>query len=676
MNIFGIILKKLTSFLLRFIIIALAVLIVCAGAGTFILYKYSESVLGTSLGALYQEAKTAVEESTEEDFRLNQTSYIYDANGDLMTSLSAGSSQNYVAYEDIPENVINAFVAIEDKTFWTNQGFELKAIIRATWSYITTGEFTQGGSTITQQLVKLTFLSSEKTIARKAKEIIMAYYVTQKYSKEQIIEWYVNQCCFANGIYGITDAAWCYLGKSLDELTLGEVAYLCSIPNLPEYYNPWTYPENAIDRMKLILQDMYEEDYITESEYHEALRSTINLQYNTIDSDYDDTISYAIYCAAEYLMELNGFEFCNEFETTEAYESYWTSYNEAYSEAKDLLYTGGYSVYTSIQPDVQKILQTQIDSLLSFDSTLTSEGVYNLQGSATVIDNAANKVIAISGGRSQYDLENNYGINRAFQSTRQPGSAIKPILVYGPAVDNGYTADSILYNIDVQAAYDYYNAGTKGVDSMTGTAYSLARAVAYSYNACAVYLYNKITPEVGLSYARRLGLNHLSPEDNGLSAALGGLTYGTNTLEMAGAYSAFACFGAYTKPDCLLSILDAEGNEIYIQAEAVQVFEEDTARQMAQIMEGTITYGTASSMEWETYSSEHAAGKTGTTQVSADGWFCGFTDQYTIAVWVGTDDNTMVEGMAGGTYPASIWRNTMSWLLANKAERVERSVFD
>ncbi|MCD7807056.1 MAG: transglycosylase domain-containing protein, partial [Lachnospiraceae bacterium] len=641
-----------------------------------LLYKYSESVLGTSLGAMYQSAKETIEESTEEDFRLNQTSYIYDANGDLMTTLSADSSQNYIQYDQIPENIINAFVAIEDKTFWKNDGFEVKAILRAGWSYLTTGEFNQGGSTITQQLVKLTYLSSEKTIARKVKEIIMSYFVTQKYDKEQIMEWYVNQCCFANGIYGITDAAYCYLGKTPQELTLGEIAYLCSIPNLPEYYNPWTYPENAVSRMKLILQSMYEEGYITDSEYHEALRSTINLQYNTIDADYDDTISYAIYCAAEYLMELNGFEFVNEFQTDEEYESYWESYNEAYSEAKDQLYTGGYSIYTSIQPDTQKVLQTHIDSLLSFDTGLTSDGVYNLQGSATVIDNLTHKVIAISGGRSQYDLENNYGINRAFQSTRQPGSAIKPILVYGPALDNGYTASSTLYNIDVQTAYDYYNAGTKGADTMTGTAYSLANAVAYSYNGCAVYLYNKITPQVGLSYARKLGLNHLSCQDDTLSAALGGLTYGTNTLEMAGAYSAFPGFGYYTQPDCLLSVLDAEGKEIYSQAEAVQVFLEDTARQMAQILEGTITFGTARSMEWETYSSEHAAGKTGTTQISADGWFCGFTDQYTIAVWVGTDDNTTVEGMAGGTYPASIWRNTMSWLLANKAESVETSVFD
>ncbi|MCD7751889.1 MAG: penicillin-binding protein [Lachnospiraceae bacterium] len=676
MRTFKSILSKVLSVFLHILIVCLALLIICGIIGTILLYKYSESVLGTSLGALYEEAKTTIEESTESDFRLNQTSYIYDANGDLMTKLSADSSQNYVSYEDIPENIINAFVAIEDKTFWTNSGFEIKAIIRAVWSYIRTGEFSQGGSTITQQLVKLTFLSSEKTLVRKVKEIIMAYYVTQQYSKEQIMEWYVNQCCFANGIYGISDAAWCYLGKTLDELSIGEIAYLCSIPNLPEYYNPWTYPENAVSRMKLILQAMYEQDYITESEYHEALRSTINLQYNTIDSDYDDTISYAIYCATEYLMELNGFVFVNEFDTDEAYTSYWESYNEAYSEAKDQLYTGGYSIYTSIQPDTQKILQTQIDSLLSFDTALTSEGVYNLQGSATIIDNVTNKVIAISGGRTQYDLENNYGINRAFQSTRQPGSAIKPILVYGPAVDNGYTASSTLYNIAVQTAYDYYNAGTNGVDSMTGTAYSLKTAVAYSYNGCAVYLYNKITPEVGLSYARQLGLNHFTAEDTDLSAALGGMTYGTNTLEMAGAYSAFPNFGAYTKPDCLLSILDADGNEIYEQTESVQVFQRSTAIQMADILRGPIEYGTASSMDWDSYSSEPAAGKTGTTQVNGDGWFCGFTDRYTIAVWVGTDDNSTVEGMAGGTYPASIWRNTMAWLLDNKDTQVEESVFD
>ena len=638
-----------------------------------------QALTGTTISDCYTEAMDIVEQSTEETFRINATTNIYYADGSKMARLAQGTSSNYLEYEDIPEYAVNAFIAVEDRSFWTNDGYDLKAIARAALSIVANGgEINQGGSTITQQLCKLVFLNSEQTVERKAREIFLAYGITQKYSKEQIMEWYINYCCFANNIYGLKDAATAYLGKDVDELSLSEICYLCAIPNLPEYYNPWKNPENAITRRNLILDGMLELGMISQTEFDSAIQEEIEIapESSQYGLSYNDETTYAIQCATKVLMEQSGFEFENRFETMSEYEDYQDAYDAAYAEANQQLYIGGYTIETSIQPEYQDELQTILDETLEFDSATGEDGVYNLQGAITVVDNHTNKVVSIIGRRTQEGL-NSVNYNRAYQFTRQPGSVIKPLIVYAPALEIGYTADSILREVDVQEAYEAYEDGD-AFSQLQGSRVTLRESVEESLNGAALYLYEQITPERGLSYLLEMDFSNIVPNDYYLSSALGGLTYGASTVEMASAYSTLTNFGEYTPVDCIVAITDHEGNSIYEETESVDVYDSSAAIEMTDILMGVLDTGTAAHLNWDSYSDLPAAAKTGTTNNSTNGWFCGYTAPYSVAVWVGNDDNTPVDGLSGETYPSYIWREAMLMLLDDydPYSNRYRSVFD
>lgn len=649
--------KKKRRHPFRNIVTVLLLIVLAAGAGVSVFFRMET---GTTLSACYREAAAIAADMSEDDFRMNGTTEIYYADGSLMAEIRQGESSHYLYYEDIPEAAVNAFVAIEDQTFWENDGYDLKGIARAGLSYILSdGETLQGGSTITQQLVKLVYLSSDKTLERKVKELVLAKAVTENYGKEQIMEWYVNYCCFANNIYGLKDAAEAYLGKDVSELSLSEICYLCAIPNRPEYYNPWNDPETALSRRDRILSAMLSQGMISQEEYDSAVAEEITV-VDASSSGYtqDDATLYAVYCAAEVLMEEDGFTFENDFETMDDYETYQEEYETAYEAAVQELYTGGYTVYTSLVPEYQEALQEALDDgLSSGSSSVSDDGVYNFQGALTAVENSTSKVVGIVGRRSQDGVDNvNY--NRAFQFYRQPGSSIKPLIVYTPALMDGYTDSTRLKEVSVQSAYSAWKNGNS-VQSLSGTRYTLRNAVTWSRNGCALYVYSDVTPSAGLSYLLSMGFSRIVPDDYYLSSALGGLTYGVNTVEMAGAYSALANYGTYTAADCLMSLLDSSGNELYTQPESAEVYSSDAATLMTDILEDVISSGTARGMGWSSASSLSAAGKTGTTDDNRNGWFCGYTAPYTIAVWVGNDDNTTVSGLTGSSYPASIWKSAM-----------------
>ena len=619
---------------------------------------------GITVAECAQEAQELVENSTEEDFIPNSASYIYSDDGTEIAKLYEDTETTYLEFDEIPTDVLNAFVAVEDRTFWTNSGIDVKGIIRALFTYVKSGGDTaQGASTITQQLARDVFLTNEKSMERKVKEIFIALELTEKYSKEQILEYYCNNCCFANGIYGIENASETYFDKEASELTLSEAAYLCAIPNRPEYYDPFDDPTAALDRRDKILEDMYECDFITSAELSEAESQEIEVADEEEDEEfYNYETTYAIDCATEYLMEyLYGFDFEYEFEDEESYEEYHESYDETYADAKRRLYTGGYEIYTTINIGTQEKLQEILNEQLSFSTdTQEDSDIYNLQGAITVIDNDTGKVIAAVGGREQEELEETYSLNRTFQVTRQPGSSLKPILVYTPALMAGYTASSTLTEVDVTTAKE---STSEEIASMSGSTYTLRNAVENSRNGCAYYLYNELTPSYGMQFLYALHFANLDSDDLTLSAALGGLDHGTNTTEMANAYATLVSHGEYTEADCLTSILDKDGNELYEDPETTEVYTEEAADQMVDILMGVITDGTASGMDWYSSTDTEAAGKTGTTNDNKDGWFCGFTPQYTVAVWVGNDDNTEVYGLTGSSYPADIWKEAMLYLI-------------
>lgn len=653
---------------LRNVIVILAIAF-CAlfAAGNLMLKKAT----GQTLIGCMREAKNLVDSSTPDTFRLAQTSYIYSDDGTQLAALAESEDATYLSYEDIPADVVNAFVSVEDRTFWNNSGVDYKGILRVCVNYVKTkGQVAEGASTITQQLARGTFLSNEKTLSRKIKEIFIARQLTKKYTKEQIMEFYCNSCCFANGIYGVEDASQKYFGRSVSDLSLSETAYICAIPNRPEYYNPLKNSENAISRRNKILQDMYECDYITKDAGDAALAENITVAEVSDEEDtfYNYEATYAINCAIRYLMKQDGFEFKSHFEDDADYDTYNAYYDEMYKQAKHKLYTGGYKVTTTMNLKAQKNLQKIFDKELAFNTKVDeSTGIYQFQGAMTVIDNETGKVVAMIGGRSQDELQQTYSLNRGFQSFKQPGSSIKPLVIYTPALEEGYDANSTLTEIDVKAAK---KSTSEKISKMSGKKMSLRYAVEDSKNGCAYSLYNIITPKVGLSYIENMNFSKIVQQDYTLSSGLGGLHHGTNTVEMANAYSTLENHGEYRQADCISSILDASGNEIYEEPEGKTVYTRSASDQMTDILEGVLnsSAGTAKGLKWSSASDVAAAAKTGTTNDNNVAWFCGYTPYYTISVWVGYDYPKSVKGLWGNTYPAYIWKEAMLYMIDGKDE--------
>lgn len=639
------------------IILTVTALLVLGGAVIYKVYPLYEEYS--------REAARAVEESNSNTFKRNLTSYFYDDEGGLLTELSGNGSKIYLTFDEIPENVVNAFIAVEDRSFWEHKGIDLKGIVRVGIEFVTSGgERVHGASTITQQLVRNVFITKEVTLERKIKEICYALEVEKKYSKEEIIEFYINNIYFANNCYGIEAAAQFYFNKPACELSLNETAYLCAIPNSPSYYDPLKNKSNAIPRRDKVLKDMQECEMITETQRIQALREDLVLNEKKPIEIKDYETTYAIDCAVRYLMKLDGFLFRYSFAAMEDYNFYMETYNQAYERLRAELYTGGYVIKTTLNKEKQELLQMSVDNALAFDEEKAENGQFALQGAATVINNETGKVEAIVGGRTQGG--GTYTLNRAYQSYRQPGSSIKPLIVYLPALERGYTDRSVLTDIDVEKAKEE----PEKVLEMYGAKITLRAAVESSKNGAAWRLFCEITPKEGLSYLQNMSFNRIVPDDYYPASSLGGFTYGTTTVEMANAYSCVANHGQFQQTDCIVSILDKYGEELYEPYEIRQVYGAEQADLMIDILKGVIKKGTARKMGWK--STVEAAGKTGTTNNSKDGWFVGITPDYAMAVWVGYDMPRELSNLYGGSYPAQIWKDAMEALVeGTEQERFE-----
>lgn len=610
-------------------------------------------------------AKEAVNSSTDKTFMTEEASFVYDSNGNVLAKLRGDNDSSYLTYDQIPVNVVNAFVAVEDRSFWDNPGYDVRGIVRVCVNYLKTdGDEVHGASTITQQLARNAFLTREVSIERKAKEILISKYMTEKYTKQQIMEYYVNDICYANGIYGIEAAAMAYFNKHTSDLSLSQTAYLCAIPNSPTMYDPYKDSSKAIPRRDKILGDMLEVNYITQQEYKEAMCEPIIIEKGKTEfNNYQTT--FAVDCATRYLMKLNNFEFQYVFADMADYNNYIKEYNFAYDQAKHDLYTGGYSIYTTLDSNMQLSMQEVVDSVLSFDGEIGTDGeTLALQGAVTCIDNSTGKVTAVIGGRSQESL-NTYGINRAYQSYRQPGSSIKPLIVYSTALENGYRPNTLVQNISIDAAK------TKGIDvqSLTGDKMTLTDALTWSKNGVAWQLFDKFTPEVCMKHLTDMQYGKIVPDDYYNSSSLGGFTYGVTTVEQASGYAAIVNHGDYREPTCIQAIYGSDGIDIYREPEVVTAYQSRAADQLVDMLQNVVTRGTAAGMKWGQYSQLPAIAKTGTTNDSKDGWLCGATPYYTIAVWVGYDQPKTLDNLWGSTYPAQIWKDCMLAATANREYR-------
>lgn len=620
------------------------------------------------VASMYKQAIEFVEESDASTFKAEQTSIVYDANGNEIKKLKGTKDVHYLEYDDIPDAAKLAIISVEDKNFTSHRGIDIEGIARAVLSLIRNkGEITMGGSTITQQLARNIFLNFETTYSRKIQEMFIAVALEQKYSKEQILEFYLNNVYFSNGYYGIESAAEAYFNKDANDLSISQIAFLCAIPNSPSRFDPYDHPEATMERRDKILKNMYEEGYISQAQYDRSIAEEIKVlpKKETESNDYAET--YIIKCATESLMKANGFEFKTTFRTTSEEEKYDEEYEEMYSNCKQSLYTGGYRIYTSIDMDLQKQLQESVSSKLSMFTEKTDDGIYKVQGAAVTIDNETGRVEAIVGGREE-DQEG-YGLNRAYQSFRQPGSAIKPLLVYAPALEKGYTPYSTVDDSRMTGEDAVSNAGYSYSGSI-----SLRRAVQKSSNVATYRLYQELGPENCLEYLENMNFKGLDPKDYKYdTTCLGGFTNGTTVVEMAAGYATLANDGKYRTPTCIVKITDSDKNVIVPdEQKSHDIYSTNAARMMTDVLESCVTasYATASGCKLDV--DMPAACKTGTTSNYVDGWLCGYTPYYTTAVWVGMDVYQSVDNLKGNTYPAYIWKNFM-----DKAHQLlERKEFD
>jgi hypothetical protein len=628
------------------IIIALLLAIVVIG-GVLIYMKY-----GKKLIAMESDAKKIVSKSTMETFRQNETSIIYDANGNIMSKLKGEKDVYYIKYSDIPQVAVDAITSIEDKNFFKHKGYDLKAIIRAGLAYIKNkGVITQGGSTITQQLARNIFLSFEESWQRKAREIFIAIELEKKYTKKEIMEFYLNNIYFANGYYGIQSASLGYFGKGVNSLSLSQITFLLSIPNSPTRYNPYENIEGTLARRDRILDQMVLDGKITEAQASKAKSEEIKLKAPKVEkSSY--ALTFALDRAVKALMKSEGFNFRYSFNSDEERKAYNENYSEVYSSCQTRLYSGGYRIYTSIDPDKQKLLQDTVDGGLSVSSEKSKAGIYSLQGAAVTIDNSSGRVVAIVGGRSQ-KLKGST-LNRAYQSFRQPGSTIKPLIVYTPAFEQGYTPESMVKDEKIEG-------GPVNADGVFSGDMTILDALAKSKNTVAWKLFTEISPAIGIGKLLDMGFSAIADTDYYPSAALGGFTKGVNAVEMASAYAAIENGGEFREPTCIMKMTDSSGNDIvadgfYQKGTSKYIYDENACKMMITCMEAVMTKGTGVGGKLATMP---CAGKTGTTNDSKDLWFVGFTKYYTTSVWVGYDIPRSLAGLAYTATPLGIWKTYM-----------------
>ena len=626
------------------------------------------------MASMYTSAMDNVNKSTRKTFQAEQSSIIYDADGNEIKKLKGTKDITYLSYKDIPDSAKLAIIAVEDKNFTTHRGIDVQGILRSVVSLVKNhGEITMGGSTITQQLARNIFLNYDQTYTRKIEEIFTAMALEQKYSKQEILEFYLNNVYFSNGYYGIQSASQAYFGKDAKDLTIAQSAFLCAIPNSPGLYDPYKNPRNTLRRRNKILEKMYQQKYISKSQYEKSFQEDVTIQKKKETNTNNYVETYILRCATEALMRKKGFTFQTNFTSTAAKKKYQNRYNQVYQDCNESLYTGGYRIYTSIDMEKQNELQQAIAKNLSEFTAKTDDGVYKVQGAAVSIDNNSGRVVAIVGGREE-DQEG-YGLNRAYQSFRQPGSAIKPLLVYAPALESGYTPDSTLDDSRMTGKNIVRNS-----DGYAGSV-SLRYAVAKSSNVATYRLYQKLGAKKCLRYLEKLNFIGLTKTDYKYdTTSIGGFTKGATVLEMAAGYATLENDGKYRYPTCITKIADSDG-KIVVENEddmdTQRIYTTKAAREMTSVLESVVTSaeGTARNCSLNV-SGIPVACKTGTTSNYVDGWLCGYSPYYTTAVWVGMDTSTPVDNLKGNTYPAYIWKDYMDQIHQNKSPKDFETAYD
>ncbi|MGL5777830.1 transglycosylase domain-containing protein, partial [Cetobacterium sp.] len=553
---------------------------------------------------------------------------IYDRNGQVIDVISK-ETREPVGIEHIPQNLQNAFIAIEDRQFLTHYGIDPFRILGSAIVNLKSGRAAQGGSTITQQLARNAFLSHEKKFSRKIKEIIITFEIERKYTKDEIMEKYLNEIYFGSGAYGVKTAAHNFFRKDVNNVNLAESALLAGIPNRPNMYNPRTNLEKSLVRQKLILKQMEKFGLITEAEYNEALNHKFVNESKASSKDFKDKNTTIIYDALDKKIEFNAPDF------TDLVQKFLF---ENFEEKQ--IYNDGLLVETTLDLNIQKVAKDK------FENYPRLKNDKKLQGAMVTIDAKNGEVISIIGGKN-FKTGN---FNRAVQAKRQVGSSFKPFIYY-TALEKGFEENLVVEDSRIVfGTWAPRNFGERYYNGMT-----LMQGFDKSQNIVSIKLLNKVGIPALMDTMKKIDAGFVVP--NNLTAALG-TTEGT-PLQVAQSYAVFANGGYSIKPFYVTKVSDKFGNTLYeAKPQIEQKFESADIALMTNMMKNSVKQGTSRSAQVKINNVPiEQGGKTGTTNNSRTVWYSGMTPDYVTTIYVGYDNNDPLYKATGGGVAAPLWKN-------------------
>ncbi len=586
--------------------------------------------IGGMAGFVIFSAWDLPEVRTLEEYKPSITSRVYSDNNKLLAEFFM-ENRTPVTLDDVPEMMIKALIAAEDNRFYSHHGLDFHGIARAMYRNVRARKILEGGSTLTQQLAKVLFLTPERSMTRKLKEMVLALRIEQRYTKREILSLYLNQIYFGSGAYGVEAAAQIYFGKDAKELNIEECAMLAGLPRSPRYYSPFKSPESARGRRAYVLNRMLALQVITKAQAEEAKKVPLPAQPHTMAGG----------GPAPYFVE---------YVRQKVEERFGSS----------ILYAGGLNIYTSINDELQHYAEQAVrEGVVKIEARHVKKGapVPPLQAALIAVDPVTGHIRAMVGGRDFSQSQ----FNRAWQALRQPGSAFKP-LIYATALEKGFSPAEILDDSPLAVRLDNRKSWTP--ENFTRTyqgPVTMRKALAQSLNIPTIRLLEKVGIVNAISYARKFGIK--SPLTPYPSLALG--SSDVTLFELVSAYTVFADHGVLFGPISILSITDNAGRILYA-ADAVpnQVMKPETAFLITNLLRGTIEGGTA----WKARElGRPAAGKTGTTNDYCDAWFLGYTPDLVAGVWVGYDDHRSIGPKETGARAAlPIWLDFMKHALAGR----------
>ncbi|WP_203363159.1 transglycosylase domain-containing protein [Bacillus sp. REN10] len=573
------------------------------------------------------------------DVQLPQASQVVDRNGNPYLEIQK-PYRIVVDGKDIPPFLKEIFLQSEDKHFYEHAGIDASAVMRAVVVNAQSDEIEQGASTITQQLARNVYLSHDRTLARKLSEVLYAYQLEKRLSKDEILNLYLNAIYFNHNVYGVEAAAQFYFQKPVNKLTKAEMALIATIPNNPNLYDPVRHFDNAKKRQERLIDIMAREKFLTAQEAEAIKKEPIKLNVRDRLDKFENYSTYVEAELKELIAHTEGFE--EQLKNADGEKKIQIDH-KLNARVEEVL-SSGVIVHTALDPNMQNKTTGAVSSVLAGSSA---------EGAAAVIKNDTREIVALSGGKDFDKTE----FNRSFQAYRHPGSTIKPLLDFGPYIEKTGAGPNSMVSAD-----KYCSRPGNCPKNYSGKEYgmvTLQKALANSYNTAALRLFMKAGPETSLSYLKKFdfaGLTEADFDPTRHGQALGAFDRGMSPLEMAGAYTSFID-GNYVKPRAIQKVTDRQGKVLYEwKDETTRVWSPSTTNTMRTMLSGVIKSGTGKKANPGT---PYSGGKTGTSQNVRDIWFAGLTNQYTASVWVGKDQKGNVSHMEGYAPQQLIWRRVM-----------------